>query len=395
MKIPPREFGLIFIFFTVTFISTSVENGYYFLLPYLEGRGVAVGTLGGVAMGVCYGVSFLVRPFIPIFEQRFGDEKMFWGGYLCLSISAACTAIFSEAILSVITWRCVFGLGLSMVGVSLTAYERKFIPEEIRGLSIALITTAYSIPSLIVVPAMEFFVSRGFYRCYIFFFPLLIAAGAAIIRRMPRFDAEERATGKNDCASPSYILMLRNPQTTLFALTATLFALTDAGQLTFVRLSSELGLAASCFFSVSAATAVFLRIFCGRLLDLLPRMAFAPTATAVTSAVMFAVTSASSSLALMLCGFVFGIGMGFGYPVLMCLILDLGGRAYVTRLAVIFGLIYSGSFFMMPVLMEFLTGVAGSAVSAYRITYGSTFLVTAMLIPICANVCRKGGGKAI
>ena len=87
--------------------------------------------------------------------------------------------------------------------------------------------------------------------------------------------------------------------------------------------------------------------------------------------------------------------MGFGYPVLMCLILDLGGKAYVTRLAVVFGLIYSGSFFMTPVLMEFLTGVAGSVASAYRITYGSIFLVTAMLIPICANVCRKGGGKAI
>ena len=59
----------ILIFFSITFISAAMESGYYFLLPYLEGQGIAIGTLGGLAMGICYGVSLTARPFVPILER--------------------------------------------------------------------------------------------------------------------------------------------------------------------------------------------------------------------------------------------------------------------------------------------------------------------------------------
>lgn len=389
-RILSPELGYIFIFFSITFISASMESGYYFLLPYLEGRGVAIGALGGVAMGICYGVSFFIRPFIPLFEQRFGDDRMLWGGYACFFMSAAGLALFSDAIGSIIVWRGISGLGLSMVGVSLTAYERRFIPEKIRGRSIALITTAYSLPSLIIVPAMEFLITRELYRCYIFFFPLLIALGTIAIRRLPKAGVGENAEAEEkDDARLSYTALLKKPQIILFAASAALFALTDAGQLTFVQLAGELGLAASYFFSVSAATALLFRILCGKLIDLLPRKICAAGATSVTAAMMLTMTAVSSPLALMLCGFLFGIGMGFGYPAFMCLILDLGGKRYVTRLAVVFGLIYSGFFFLTPVIMEFFIGITGSAALAYRIIYGSVLLATAVIVPASAKVYRK------
>ena len=104
---------------------------------------------------------------------------------------------------------------------------------------------------------------------------------------------------------------------------------------------------------------------------------------------MLTMTAVSSPLALMLCGFLFGIGMGFGYPAFMCLILDLGGKRYVTRLAVVFGLIYSGFFFLTPVIMEFFIGITGSAALAYRIIYGSVLLATAVIVPASAKVYRK------
>lgn len=59
------EYRYILIFFSITFISASMESGYYFLLPYLEGRKIAIGALGGVAMGICYGVSFFFTAFYP------------------------------------------------------------------------------------------------------------------------------------------------------------------------------------------------------------------------------------------------------------------------------------------------------------------------------------------
>lgn len=384
------EFGYIFIFFSITFISASMESGYYFLLPYLQGRGVSLGALGGVAMGICYGVSFFTRPFIPLLEQRFGDDKMLLGGYACFFISAAGVALFSGTMPSVIAWRGITGLGLSMVGVSLTAYERQFIPEKIRGRSIGLITTAYSLPSLIIVPAMEFLITRGFYNCYIFFFPLLVAAGTAAVLKLPKIGNDVDAeTERRDKPPVSYITLLRKPQIALFAVSAALFALTDAGQLTFVQLTGELELTASYFYSVSAGTALLFRILCGKLIDLLPRKICASGATAITAAMMFVMTTAASPSALMAYGFIFGIGMGFGYPAFMCLILDLGGRPYVTRLAVVFGLIYSGFFFLTPIIMEFFINITGSAALAYKIIYASIFLAAAAIIPLSAKVYKK------
>lgn len=190
-------------------------------------------------------------------------------------------------------------------------------------------------------------------------------------------------------SSTSYIYLLRNPQIILFSVSAALFALTDAGQLTFVQLARELDLTASYFFSVSAATALCFRIILGSLIDTLPRKICAAGATSITAAMMLMMTAVSSSTALMICGVIFGIGMGFGYPAFMCLILDLGGQRYVTRLAVVFGLIYSGSFFLTPVIMEFLIAASGSAVTAYRIIYLSVLTATAVIIPVSAKIYKK------
>lgn len=384
------EYRYILIFFSITFISASMESGYYFLLPYLEGRKIVIGALGGVAMGICYGVSFFLRPFIPTLEAWLGDYKVLRGGYICFFLSAVGVALFSSNITFVVMWRGVAGLGLSMVGVALTAYERQFIPENIRGRSIALITTAYSLPSLIIVPMMEFLIVNQLYRTYIFFFPLLIAFGTVMIRKLPEINTYCPAgNAMGHSSSTSYIYLLRNPQIILFSVSAALFALTDAGQLTFVQLARELDLTASYFFSVSAATALCFRIILGSLIDTLPRKICAAGATSITAAMMLMMTAVSSSTALMICGVIFGIGMGFGYPAFMCLILDLGGQRYVTRLAVVFGLIYSGSFFLTPVIMEFLIAASGSAVTAYRIIYLSVLTATAVIIPVSAKIYKK------
>lgn len=389
-SIPASAWSYILLFFCITFISAALESGYYFMLPYLAGIGISAGELGGVVMGVCYGVSFSLRPFIPIAEQRFGGRILIRFGYGCFFVSAAGVAFFAGTVKSVILWRAVAGVGFGIVGIMMTAYERQFIPENIRGRSIGLISTAYNLPSLIVVPAMEFLISEGFFKSYIFFFPLLVMAGIAAIRRLPPLPAENAATheyGETE-EKASYLVLLKRPQIIFFIISAMLFALTDAGQLRFVQLAQERGVAASYFFSVSAGTALLFRIIFGHLIDRLPRKLCAPVSTAVTAAMMFTMTFVSTPTMLMLCGFIFGLAMGFGYPAFMCLTIDLGGRRYVTRLAVLFGLLYSSQFFITPIIMEFLIRLAGDAAGAYRLLYGAVFLAAATLVPLSPRVYR-------
>ena len=82
----------ILIFFAVTFTSASMESGYYFLIPFLEGIGSEVGTLGGLVMGVCYGVSFLLRPLVPFAARFIGNEKVIRAGFFCFFISGSSRA---------------------------------------------------------------------------------------------------------------------------------------------------------------------------------------------------------------------------------------------------------------------------------------------------------------
>lgn len=383
-KIAASEYKFVPLFFAITFTGASMESGYYFLLPYLEGIGIAVGAFGGIAMGICYGVSLCVRPFTHLVEQGIGNYRMLVTGYASFFVSAAGVALFAHSMPAVIFWRAFAGFGLVFIGVSLTAYEREYIPENVRGRSIALITTAYSLPSLILVPPIERLVANGFYFTYIIFFPFLVAFCSLIITRLPKLGKTERyAEGGIEV---SYFSLLNNKPRLFLVASMALFAFTDAAQLTFVRLAKELGLTASYFFSVSAGTILVFRVLCGKLIDVLPRRICAPACTAVTAAALFFMTTASSDMELMFYGFIFGIAMGFGYPAFTCLVLDLGGRAYVTRLAIVTGLFYSGLFFVTPIIIEFFIGATHSAAAAYRLVYCCVFLASAVIIPMSAKI---------
>ena len=123
----------ILIFFAVTFTSASMESGYYFLIPFLEGIGSEVGTLGGLVMGVCYGVSFLLRPLVPFAARFIGNEKVIRAGFFCFFISACGIALFARTPEGVIVCRAIAGIGMGVVTIILQSYEYQLLPADVRG----------------------------------------------------------------------------------------------------------------------------------------------------------------------------------------------------------------------------------------------------------------------
>jgi MFS family permease len=371
------------VFFTIMFIGAAFENGHYFLIPYLQGRGVQVGALGGVAMGIFYGASFVLRPFVPIIAQTWGERNTLRFGYFCLLVSTVATVVFSRSISMVILFRAVAGVGLGLIGVAITSYQNFYIPAETRGRTMALITIAYSLPALCVVPLMEILIVKKLFLTYILFFPLLTFSGLYVMLKLPDIrEAVARSIQAEKDENPqrqSYLALLKKPEIILFVLAATLFAFTDAAQLTLVLLAEEAGVMASYFFSASAGTILMFRIFLRRLIDILPRKIFTPLSTIFTSALILVLTAANTPKEFFICGVLFGFAMGFGYPSFMCLMFDLAGQLYITRMAVLFGLLYSGTFFITPIAMNGLIGLTGSAVSSYRLFY-SIVLIGAVCV---------------
>ena len=375
----------ILIFFAVTFTSASMESGYYFLIPFLEGGGAQVGTLGGLVMGACYGVSLLLRPLVPFFERLAGKEAVIRTGFCAFFVSACGIALFARTPEGVIICRAIAGIGMGVVTIILQSYEYQLLPAEVRGRCVSLITVAYSLPALIVVPPMEFLIRNGHYNLYAATFPFIAAAGLFAVMKLPKTKrgAPQKSAPKEKV---SYLWLVRSPQVLFFAASAALFAVSDAAQLRFVQLAGERGLAASYFFSVSAGTAMIFRLLCGKLVDRLPRKVCAPASTLLTAGMMFAASFAPSPRAFMLCGFIFGLGMGFGYPAFMCLTLDIGGRrSAVTTLAVVFGFIYSLQSFLCPLIIQQAINLTGSVTWAYRLMFGTV----AALAGVCVYFSPK------
>ena len=371
----------ILIFFAVTFTSASMESGYYFLIPFLEGIGSEVGTLGGLVMGVCYGVSFLLRPLVPFAARFIGNEKVIRAGFFCFFISACGIALFARTPEGVIVCRAIAGIGMGVVTIILQSYEYQLLPADVRGRCVSLITVAYSLPALIVVPPMEYLVRNGHYNLYAATFPFIAAAGLFAVMKLPKTKGGGAPQKSEPKEKVSYLWLVRSPQVLFFAASAALFAFSDAAQLRFVQLAGERGLATSYFFSVSACTAMIFRLSCGKLVDKLPRKVCAPATTLLTAGMMFAMTFATGPRAFMLCGFIFGLGMGFGYPAFMCLTLDIGGRrSAVTTLAVVFGFIYSLQSFFCPIIIQQAINLTGSVTWSYRLIYGTVVALAAVIV---------------
>lgn len=371
----------ILIFFAVTFTSASMESGYYFLIPFLEGIGSEVGTLGGLVMGVCYGVSFLLRPLVPFAARFIGNEKVIRAGFFCFFISACGIALFARTPEGVIVCRAIAGIGMGVVTIILQSYEYQLLPADVRGRCVSLITVAYSLPALIVVPPMEYLIRNGHYNLYAATFPFIAAAGLFAVMKLPKTKGGGAPQKSEPKEKVSYLWLARSPQVLFFAASAALFAFSDAAQLRFVQLAGERGLAASYFFSVSACTAMIFRLSCGKLVDKLPRKVCAPATTLLTAGMMFAMTFATGPRAFMFCGFVFGLGMGFGYPAFMCLTLDIGGRrSAVTTLAVVFGFIYSLQSFLCPIIIQQAINLTGSVTWSYRLIYGAVVALAAVIV---------------
>lgn len=368
----------IFIFFAITFTSASMESGYYFLLPYLEGVGIEIGTLGGLVMGLCYAVSFTLRPFVPYASKRLGRQAIIRFGYVCYIISALGLALFARSALSAVLWRTLAGLGMGVVSIIVQSYEYQLLPEAVRGRCVSLITIAYSLPSLLVVPTMEMLLKQQLYSFYIFTFPLIAALGLFAVMKLPEADD---ISIKRNIENVSYISLLKSPQIIFFAMSVALFAFSDAGQLRFVQLAEERGITASYFFSVSALIAMLFRLFCGKLVDKLPRKVCAPISTLIVASMIFVMTFATGRLCFIVCGIIFGLAMGFGYPVFMCLTLDLGGRrSAVLTLAVIFGFTYNTQFFLAPIALQYILNITGDATTAFRLLYGIIMLLSIIVI---------------
>lgn len=361
MRYSPVVFQLLFI----TFAAATMDSGYYFLPAYFDGMGFYAGPWLGWIMGAGYGISALSRFFAPTVADRIGLDRSLKVGFTLLLTASLAIAFGPLKVWTVILYKTLLGLGMTLQGVAMIAYQMVMVPEQTRGRDIGLISLGYVLPSLILAPILEWILLKGYPRTYAVILVAIVSGGLLMCYG---FKGEQTmpVLSRKETKSASYKEIFSMRPILGFMSVMAVFSLVDAMQITFVSLAYERKLIATAFFLPAAITSLMIRTLGGSFLNRFPRRFMAGATTFITAVGIFGTSFATSSFQLIGLGVFFGLGMGVGFPAMTCLIGDLGDDRTRTKLAAIYGLLYSGTFFIMPAVISSIAAYAGYS-KAYRL----------------------------
>ncbi len=348
------------------------SNVYYLLGVYLAMRGMASPKEIGWVMGAFYAASTFSRPFVGSLVPRLGLRRLFIAGSLLCLVSSSAFALSGRGLAGLLFWRVLMGIGSSFYVISLTTYQTLGIPDSIRGSAFSLISAGGIVPLVTFVPLADFFLQKGWVQAYIWFLPVLSLYALYCGLRLPYLEipAETPETPRTGLAAA-----LGTPGIRILLVSVTFFSMTDACLLAIGGIASERGLLPSLFLTANASMGLLVRIGGRRILDLLPRKSLAAPAIALTSLGLFGASFANGNLVYALCGILFGVAMGLGFPLHMALIGDVAEPAQRSRVASLVWFSMGGCFFVVPILLGNLAGALGTA-GAFRsltaILFGSS-----------------------
>ena len=305
-------------------VVTYVVQGFmalYFLYPLaLSRQGVDLVRTGWL-MSAFFLATTLVRPLGSLCTERLGVWRTLLLSGLGMGVASLGLAVPGSFSL-LLAVRLLQGgfYGVYMVG--LTAYQALVIPPDIRGAAFALVSVGYVMPQLTVVPGADFLLSRGWLGVYLAQAPLWGFACAAAAFLVPRELARERRPHE-DWGSWGELRRLSGLVPLLVSLL--LFALVNATGLQYLpSLAGEKGLSASRFVVGVALAALGVRLAGSRFMDsCAKRMGLLGGSVVLMGGAGLAALEAGSDGALLACGLLYGVGMGFGFPVVLALIPDL------------------------------------------------------------------------
>lgn len=376
-------------FFLISFFIASVESASYLLVPYLEGMGLSVGVWGGWIMGICYAASTMSRPFVAILAEKVRLRIVLALGTAFLVVSGLAYVLGPNRLATVLLARLLTGLGFSLSVVALTAYQTLTMPTEIRGRAFSLISAGNSLPQLVVFPILEWILLHGGGHIYILSMPILAALGLGLVMTLKNAPTGSVDDPHEPAAKASYSEVFKQPLLLFLMASITIFAMSDAALVSFAFLAREKGLLASPFFLSSSLVALVIRFGFNGLLDRLPRRPVAATCTCVTCAALVLSSFACTNSHFLICGTLFGLGMGFGFPAHLCLIGDLAEERLRSRVSALFWFFYSCCFFISPPLM---------GMAARSLGYGKAFCLYSLTLLVVATsllalVRRQISGK--
>lgn len=360
----------------INFAIHSYSNTFFFLAPYLNTQGYSAAS-AGVLVSVFYAATTAVRPLGSWITERLGIRgSMIFSSLLCLGC-AAVLQIYQGSFSYFVTLRIVMGLGFSVFMVALTTYQALAVEEAKRGLAFALVAIGSIVPMFTVVPLTDFLIRNNLGRIYL----LIPVAASALAFMLALRLRTERASVSGDLSSMewgSYRDLFRETPAWKMLCSCFFFGLCDSSIVFIGSLLLERSLVPSWFVFAMAGGALFVRTAGRNLFNRYPRTVFAGPSFVLMAACLIWLSFVGSRTGMLLSGFFYGIGVGYGYPAHLALTADLAPARLRAKASALVHFSMDLSWFLLPLYMGFGSTILGT-LTAFRL-FALFCLVTAVAV---------------
>jgi MFS family permease len=369
----------------------SYSNVFFMFAPYLALKGFSP-EFAGILVGGFYAATTCARPLGSWLVERVGIRRtLIVSAFLCLGISLFMFVVSSFWPLLAI--RLVMGCAYGIFVVALTTYQSLVIPEEIRGLAFALITLGSMACLFTVVPFADWLLAQG-HTSFFLAVPVFTAGLCVVLsfRLPPLSRASSILSGEWGTWSELY----RDTPVWRMGTSSTLFGLCDASIVYLPALALAMGLVPSAFVVANGLGALTIRIWGRDFFNRYPRYIFAGPSLLVMAIFLYLSAVAANNFWLFVCGFFYGIGMGYGYPAHLALIGDLAPARLRAKSSAVVYFCYDVSWFALPVYVGFATPVIGEVWAFKLLAFFSVISgagVTAMWVSYPKNFSMSSDCK--
>ncbi|MDO4987607.1 MAG: MFS transporter [Synergistes sp.] len=385
-----------------------------FLLPLYYAHTGFTSSEAGILLSAFYIAALVFRLILGGLLPRFGFGKFLMMGGVFSVLGAVGTAVSGGNFAAAIVSRVIFGIGSTFTQVALATFQSLAFEKNERGAAFSFIMAGGLATTMTVFPIADWCLAKGYFNAYIMinvFITVALVYVTVFALKTDDVTIPTRQTNEMysvDCGQTSekgnsilsavkhglaqpFIGLgecFKNPKIVFAFFMMFMFSLVDAASCFMSPMLAAFGLMMSFFISTNAAVGVFIRLTMGKALDKLPREKLSVPVTVTLALILLLATIHPTRTSLMALGFVFGILMGFGYPLHLALVSDSAPRTLQAQ-AVSFGWFLSAlDFTIVPLLFSFI-GELTDPVFAFRAVTISVLLccAAAQIVRIRA---RKG-----
>ena len=334
----------------ITWAIYCFSNTYFFMPIYLDLHEFPK-ELTGILVGAFYAATTLVRPFGGIITERVGIRKiLIVSAIIC--VCAAFLKYFTLSFMPLLLIRILMGCSFGTFVVALTTYQSLIIPEESRGVAFAYISIGSLGCLATVVPLADLLLLYSYEKLY-----LLLPVIAALIciflsLKLPPLPENVLKTPENRVWGTWKELYEDTPFWRIVASNA-LFSLCDAANIYLPTFAIAMGLIPSSFSIATVIGAFTARTLGRKVFTIFPRYALAGPSLFFMALSLFLSARVASNTLFFTCGLLFGVGMGYGYPVQLSLIGDLAPAKLRAKLSSLVHFCIDISWFIIPLYMGF------------------------------------------